>query len=121
MTICTSGDKYCSYIAFDAYNYFCEHGTHKHIFKEKEIEVHYCDLTEDNVFGWCEQVDDNSWLIHIHNALGYEEHFRTLFHEYMHVVQDIEGLKDEGLREHQAYQIEGIMYKEMCGSLQTVH
>ena len=38
----------------------CEHGTHKHIFKEKEIEVHYCDLTEDNVFGWCEQCDDNS-------------------------------------------------------------
>ncbi len=119
MSICTSGDKYCSYIAFDAYKYFCNHTGD--IFKEKEIEVHYCDLSDDNVFGWCERVDDNSWLIHIHNALGYEEHFRTLFHEYMHVVQDIEGLKDEGLREHQAYQIEGIMYKEMCGSLQTVH
>ena len=66
MTICTSGDNLITklsstgwltnlHIAHAAYNYFIEHGTHKHIFKEKEIEVHYCDLTEDNVFGWCEQ------------------------------------------------------------------
>ena len=121
MTICTSGDKYCSYIAFDAYKYFCEHGTHKHIFKEKEIEVHYCDLTEDNVFGWCEQVDNNSWLIHIHNALGYTEHFKTLFHEFQHIIQDIYGIKCEVVRETEAYQIEGTMYREMCDGLQTVH
>ena len=40
MTICTSGDNNSNHIAFKAYNYFIEHGTHKHIFKEKEIEVH---------------------------------------------------------------------------------
>ena len=44
MTICTSGDNNGSHIAFKAYNYFIEHGTHKHIFKEKDIEVHYLSL-----------------------------------------------------------------------------
>ena len=87
---------------------------------EVEVEVHYCDLTEDNVFGWCEQVDDNSWLIHIHNALGYMEHFKTLFHEFQHVIQDIYGIKCDVVRETEAYQIEGTMYNEMCDSRQTV-
>ena len=117
MNICISGDNNSNhYIAFKAYKYFIEHGTHKHIFKEKEIEVHYCDLTEDNVFGWCEQVDDNSWLIHIHNALGYIEHFKTLFHEFQHIVQDIYGIKSVEVRENEAYHIEGVMYNEMCAS-----
>ncbi len=121
MTICTSGDNNSSHIAFKAYNYFIEHGTHKHIFKEKEIEVHYCDLTEDNVFGWCEQCDDNHWLVTIHNDLKITEHFKTLFHEFQHIIQDIYGIKCEEVRETEAYQIEGTMYKEMCDGLQTVH
>ena len=59
MTICTSGDNLITklsstgwltnlHIAIEAYNYFIEYGTHKHIFKEKDIEVHYCDLSDDN-------------------------------------------------------------------------
>ena len=121
MTICTSGDNNSSHIAFEAYNYFIEHGTHKHIFKEKEIEVHYCDLTEDNVFGWCEQCDDNHWLVTIHNDLQITEHYKTLFHEFQHIIQDIYGIKCEEVRENEAYHIEGIMYREMCDGLQTVH
>ena len=132
MTICTSGDNLITklsstgwltnlHIAIEAYNYFIEHGTHKHIFKEKEIEVHYCDLTEDNVFGWCEQCDDNHWLVTIHNDLQITEHYRTLFHEFQHIIQDIYGIKCEVVRETEAYQIEGAMYKEMCDGLQTVH
>ena len=116
MTICTSGDNNSSHIAFKAYNYFIEHGTHKHIFKEKEIEVHYCDLTEDNVFGWCEQCDDNHWLVTIHNDLAITEHYKTLFHEFQHIIQDIYGIKCEEVRENEAYHIEGIMYKEMCAT-----
>ena len=116
MTICTSGDNNSNHIAFKAYTYFCEHGTHKHIFKEKEIEVHYCDLTEDNVFGWCEQCDDNHWLVTIHNDLAITEHYKTLFHEFQHIIQDIYGIKCEEVRENEAYHIEGIMYKEMCAS-----
>ena len=130
MTICTSGDNLNTklsstgwitnlHIAIEAYKYFANQ--QDDTFSEREIEVHYCDLTEDNVFGWCEQVDDNSWLIHIHNALGYTEHFKTLFHEFQHIIQDIYGIKCEEIRETEAYQIEGAMYREMCDSLQTVH
>ena len=112
MTICTSGDNLSShYIATQAYNYFIEHGTHKHIFKEKEIEVHYCDLTEDNVFGWCERVDEDSWLIHIHNDLQIVEHYKTLFHEFTHIVQDIFGLSDNDAREYEAHKLEEVYYE----------
>ena len=127
MTICTSGDNLNTklsstgwitnlYIAIEAYNYFIEHGTHKHIFMEKDIEVHYCDLTEDNVFGWCEQCDDNRWLVTIHNDLQITEHYKTLFHEFQHIIQDIYGIKCEEVRETEAYQIEGTMYREMCAT-----
>ena len=117
MTICTSGDNNSSHnIAIEAYNYFIEHGTHKHIFMEKDIEVHYCDLTEDNVFGWCEQCDDNRWLVTIHNDLQITEHYKTLFHEFQHIIQDIYGIKCEEVRETEAYQIEGAMYREMCAT-----
>ena len=127
MTICTSGDNLNTklsstgwltnlYIAHAAYTYFCEHGTHKHIFKEKKIEVHYCDLTDDNVFGWCEQCDDNHWLVTIHNDLEITEHYKTLFHEFQHIIQDIYGIKCEEVRENEAYQIEGTMYREMCAT-----
>ena len=121
MTICTSGDNLITklsstgwltnlHIAHQAYNYFIEHGTHKHIFKEKEIEVHYCDLTEDNVFGWCERVDEDSWLIHIHNDLQIVEHYKTLFHEFTHIVQDIFGLSDNHAREYEAHKLEEVYY-----------
>jgi len=83
--------------------------------------VHYCDLTEDNVFGWCEQCDDDSWLVTIHNDLQITEHYKTLFHEFQHIIQDIYGIKCEVVRETEAYQIEGTMYNKMCDSLQTVH
>ena len=123
MTICTSGDNLITklsstgwltnlHIAIEAYNYFIEHGTHKHIFKEKEIEVHYCDLTEDNVFGWCERVDEDSWLIHIHNDLQIVEHYKTLFHEFTHIVQDIYGLSDNHAREYEAHKLEELYYDQ---------
>ena len=44
------------------------------------------------------------------------EHFKTLFHEFQHVIQDIYGIKCDVVRETEAYQIEGTMYREMCAS-----
>ena len=44
------------------------------------------------------------------------EHYKTLFHEFQHIIQDIYGIKCEEVRENEAYHIEGIMYKEMCAS-----
>ena len=115
MTICTSGDNYSNHnIATNAYEWFNRYTPLE--FKQKEIEVHYCDLTDDNVKGWCEQCDDNHWLVTIHNDLDIADHYRTLFHEFQHVIQDIFGVKDDEVRETQAYQIEDTMYNEMCAS-----
>ena len=126
MTICTSGDNLNTklsstgwltnlHIAIEAYKYFCNQHEGD-TFSEREIEVHYCDLTEDNVFGWCEQCDDNHWLVTIHNDLQITEHYKTLFHEFQHIIQDIYGIKCEEVREIEAYQIEGAMYREMCAT-----
>jgi hypothetical protein len=68
------------------------------------------------VKGWCEQVNDDSWLVHVDKDLDNEEHYRTLFHEFTHVVQDIFGVKDNEVRETQAYQIEETMYSDMCAT-----
>ena len=125
MAICTSGDNLNTklsstgwltnlHIAIEAYKYFANQ--QDDTFSEREIEVHYCDLTEDNVFGWCEQCDDNHWLVTIHNDLQITEHYKTLFHEFQHIIQDIYGIKCEEVRETEAYQIEGTMYREMCAS-----
>ena len=115
MTICTSGDNLTShYIATQAYKYFANQ--QDDTFSEREIEVHYCDLTEDNVFGWCEKCDDNHWLVTIHNDLQITEHYKTLFHEFQHIIQDIYGIKCEEVRENEAYHIEDAMYKEMCAT-----
>ena len=111
MTICTSGDNLTShYIATQAYNFFTNQ--QDDTFSEREIEVHYCDLTEDNVFGWCERVDEDSWLIHIHNDLPIVEHYKTLFHEFTHIVQDIFGLSDNHAREYEAHKLEELYYDQ---------
>ena len=120
MTICTSGDNLNTklsstgfltnlHIAIEAYKYFANRQGES-TFSEKEIEVNYCDLTEDNVFGWCERVDEDSWLIHIHNDLPIVEHYKTLFHEFTHVVQDIYGLSDNNSREYEASKLEQLYY-----------
>ena len=111
MTICTSGDNLTThYIATQAYKYFANQ--QDDTFSEREIEVHYCDLTEDNVFGWCERVDEDSWLIHIHNDLQIVEHYKTLFHEFTHIVQDIFGLSDNNAREYEASKLEELYYDQ---------
>ena len=111
MTICTSGDNLTShYIATQAYNFFTNQ--QDDTFSEREIEVHYCDLTEDNVFGWCERVDEDSWLINILNYLQIVEHYKTLFHEFTHIVQDIFGLSDNHAREYEADKLEELYYDQ---------
>ena len=66
----------------------------------------------DNVFGWCERVDEDSWLIHIHNDLQIVEHYKTLFHEFTHIVQDIFGLSDNHAREYEAHKLEELYYDQ---------
>ena len=110
MTLYTSGSlNIDSEIALAAH-YFI---TNKYpLLRKYDVEVHYCDLTEDNVFGWCERVDEDSWLIHIHNDLQIVEHYKTLFHEFTHIVQDIFGLSDNNAREYEASKLEQLYYDQ---------
>ena len=56
--------------------------------------------------------EDGEFLVHIHNnqvPTGYAE---TLCHELVHVRQTIDGLKDDELREEEAYVMEKILAKD---------
>ena len=70
-----------------------------------DVEVNYCDLSEDNVKGWQEKNGDE-FLIHIDYNLTADEHIRTLLHELIHCIQDIKGITDTQTREDEAYHLE---------------
>ena len=70
-----------------------------------DIEVIHTDLTEDNVFGWTTENNDQN-EIEIHNDLSYEDYVTTLIHELIHVDQNVRGLRDDEQRENEAYKFE---------------
>ena len=72
---------------------------------EVDIEVIPNDLTEDNVFGWCLE-NNNQFEIEIHDKLGYFDFVTTLIHELVHVDQTLRGLFDDQKRENEAYVLE---------------
>ena len=76
--------------------------------EEVDIEVIPTDLTEDNVFGWTMENNDQN-EIEIHHLLTNEEYITTLIHELIHVDQNVRGLKDDTERETEAYKLEGML------------
>ena len=72
---------------------------------EVDIEVIPTDLTEDNVFGWTMETDDQH-EIEIHNDLSEKDFIITLIHELIHVDQNVRGLRDDTERENEAYSLE---------------
>ena len=72
---------------------------------EVDIEVIHTDLTEDNVFGWTTENNDQN-EIEIHNDLSEEDYITTLIHELIHVDQNVRGLRDDEQRENEAYKLE---------------
>ena len=70
-----------------------------------DIEVIHTDLTEDNVFGWTLENNDQN-EIEIHNELSQKDFITTLIHELIHVDQNVRGLLDEEEREKEAYSLE---------------
>ena len=72
---------------------------------EVDIEVIHTDLTEDNVFGWTTENNDQN-EIEIHNDLSDEDYIITLIHELIHVDQNVRGLRDDEQRENEAYKLE---------------
>ena len=111
MTLYTSGSlNIDSEIALAAH-YFI---TNKYpLLRKYDVEVNYCDLSEDNVKGWQEKNGDE-FLIHIDKdtAQDYQEHVKTLLHELVHCMQEIIGLNDTTLRECEAYELEQLYYDQ---------
>jgi len=70
-----------------------------------DIEVIPTDLTEDNVFGWTLENNDQN-EIEIHNELSQKDFTITLIHELIHVDQNVRGLLDDEQREKEAYSLE---------------
>ena len=73
--------------------------------KNTDIEVIHTDLTEDNVFGWTLENNDQN-EIEIHDNLTEKDYITTLIHELVHVDQNLRGLRDDTERETEAYKLE---------------
>tara|TARA_B100000214_G_scaffold256304_1_gene188842 strand:- start:139 stop:423 length:285 start_codon:yes stop_codon:yes gene_type:complete len=73
--------------------------------KNTDIEVIHTDLTEDNVFGWTLENNDQN-EIEIHDNLNEKDYITTLIHELVHVDQNLRGLRDDTERENEAYKLE---------------
>ena len=73
-----------------------------------DIEVIPTDLTEDNVFGWTLENNDQN-EIEIHNDLSERDYVTTLIHELVHVKQNVNGVTDDTIREGEAYELENTL------------
>ena len=89
-------------ISYNVYEFMC--GLYPNL-TEVDIEVIPTDLTEDNVFGWTMETDDQN-EIEIHNDLSEKDFITTLIHELIHVDQNVRGLRDDTQREEEAYSLE---------------
>ena len=86
----------------DVYSFMC--GLYPNL-EKVDIEVIPTDLTEDNVFGWTLENNDQN-EIEIHNELSQKDFITTLIHELIHVDQNVRGLRDDTERETEAYKLE---------------
>ena len=110
MTLYTSGEYIDSEIALLSHHFV----TNKYpLLRKYDVEVHYCDLSEDNVKGWQEKNGDE-FLIHIdtNTVPDYQEHVKTLLHELIHCCQDIRGVTNNEEREYEAYMLEEEYFNE---------
>ena len=76
--------------------------------KDTDIEVIHTDLTEDNVFGWT-LINNDQNEIEIHNDLSERDYVTTLIHELVHVMQNVNGVTDDTIREGEAYELENTL------------
>ncbi len=106
MSICFSGAYTDSNLARKVYELF----ESKYSFLSKYVvEVYHCDLSDDNVKGYQEKNGDE-FLLHIEATLDEDEYIKTIFHELVHCIQDINGLSDNNARECEAYKLEQLYY-----------
>ena len=116
MTLFTSGDWIADKereITFGVYEFMCNKFP---LLRNAEVEVNQVDLTNEFGTGFCQVDEDGEFLIHVHNDLSCEEYVTTLIHELVHVRQTLQGLKDNEMRESEAYFWERILCKEYMTS-----
>ena len=121
MTLYTSGDWRVDVSEFNK-DRFTTHGIYEFMCEkfnqliDATVEVNQVDLTDEHGYGFCQVDEDGEFLIHIHNDLSYEDYVTTLIHELVHVKQTLQGLKDDEMRESEAYFWERILSKEFNDS-----
>ena len=86
-------------LSYQVYSFMCELYPN---LNKVDIEVIPTDLSEDCVFGWTMENNDQQ-EIQIHHLLTNEEYITTLIHELIHVDQNVRGLRDDTQREEEAY------------------
>ena len=85
-----------------------------------DVEVFHTNLRDENALGFTE-VNGEEQFVQVCNTLDQKEFVTTLLHEFVHVMQNEQGLINETEREQQAYDLEGVLYNNYCASLQGVH
>ena len=116
MTLFTSGDWIADKereITFGVYEFMCNKFP---LLRNAEVEINQVNLTNEFGTGFCQVDEDGEFLIHVHNDLSCEEYVTTLIHELVHVRQTLQGLKDNEMRESEAYFWERILCKEYMTS-----
>tara|TARA_B100001250_G_C19744570_1_gene764683 strand:+ start:1014 stop:1364 length:351 start_codon:yes stop_codon:yes gene_type:complete len=116
MTLFTSGDWIADKdreITFGVFEFMCN--KFNQLFNAT-VEVNQVDLTNEYGVGFCQVDGHGEFLIHIHNGLSFEEYVTTLIHELIHVKQTLQGLKDDEMRESEAYFWERLLCKEYITS-----
>ena len=108
MSVCFSGAYTDSNLARKVYEFFESKYTFMAYYV---VEIYHCDLTDDNVKGWQEK-NDEEFLLHIDANLDEDEYIKTILHELVQFVHDIEGLSDNNSRENQAYKLEQLYYDQ---------
>ena len=73
-----------------------------------DVEVYHTNLSNKNAVGFTEMNGDEQF-IQVHNKLNKEDFIVTLLHEFVHVMQNEQGLINETEREQQAYDLEGVL------------
>ena len=78
-----------------------------------DVEVYHTNLSNKNAVGFTEMNGDEQF-VQVHNKLNKEDFIVTLLHEFVHVMQNEQGLINETEREQQAYDLEGVLYNNYC-------
>jgi len=119
MTLFTSGDWIADKereITFGVFEFMCKKFP---LLKDATVEINQVNLTNEFGTGFCQVDEDGEFLIHVHNDLSCEEYVTTLIHELVHVRQTLQGLKDNEMRESEAYFWERILCKEYMTSSES--